>query len=64
MFTRLVTLLGLLGVVLSPVAAAQVTMDPSSGNLGPNVMNSGPHSLGITVTNNNPNFVQCTDRAP
>jgi RHS repeat-associated protein len=56
-FARQVTLLGLFGVLFSPVAAAQVTMDPSSGNLGPDIMNSGPHYLGITVTNDNPNFV-------
>lgn len=57
MSARAVTLLGLLGVVLSPVAAAQVTMDPSSGSLGPHVLSSGPHYLYLTVTNNNPGFV-------
>lgn len=57
MFAHPVTLLGLLGVVLSPVAAAQVSMDPSSGSLGPDLINSGPHYLGITVTNDNPNFI-------
>ena len=57
MFARQVTLLGLCGVLLSPVAAAQVTMDPSSADLGPDLKNSGPHYLGITVRNENPGVV-------